>query len=373
MISDEQAELAEAQAVLDGSDSGNYTLEEIWEATKTVRKAKKKEDKDEGIKKILEVAQGDSKTAKPEGFDEQVAALVVKNKKVLAKNSNEHEAATFEQEAKKVLKERAEELRAEKKEDAVYQNIIDDHGIGVKRDKKNGIEIISIHEGGSVKQEVQTIQSDMKKEIAKNRAAVGNALTDADSVEMMRTKLFQERLEFTGAAIKTASAPLVTTVTGLASAAMVTGASGEYSVKNAIAAGKFGSDISSTVKNKAVDFTSKRVERVADKISGMRDVAKNADTTTTEGSSEIARKLFSTLIFADDNQQGVETITVKLEKNPIKQQINQQQATRMKEIDEKIQQLERIEQNRERLRQSLSRSSRNSSTGSGDDEETNNS
>ena len=41
-ITSEQRELAEAQAVLDGSDSGQYSLEELYKASQVVRKAKKK-------------------------------------------------------------------------------------------------------------------------------------------------------------------------------------------------------------------------------------------------------------------------------------------------------------------------------------------
>ena len=367
MPSEEHIELAEAQAVLDGSASGEYSLEEIWQASKTVKKAKKKADKDAGIKKILEVAQSNPETAKPEGFHEQVATMIVKNKESLS--GTNYEVETMVQEANSALKETA-------KEGGVYQHILDDAGLGIQEDDDGNESIVTIKEKDSTKEMIKTVEKEKDKQAKEKKEIEGNVLTNTESVYEMKKKLIAERLDFSKAVIKTSLAPTVTTVTGLASAAMYAGASGDYSVVKATGAAKLGSSGARVVKDKAADFTvntANRVGKFAEKIwiaANEKPVAElnvskiKASTTTNDNRNDNTNINQQQNINQQSilNQQNEISINIKLDDATASGQYNQHELELMKEIEEKRKELERIERNRERIRQSIARNNNRNNT-----------
>lgn len=356
MPSEEQIELAEAQAIIDGSDSGQYSLDEIWKACKVVKKARKKAGQDKGIQRILELAQTDAVTAKPEGFEEQVAALVVKNKGLISGDA-QVVAAEIE-EAKEVLVENA-------RAGGIYQHILDDNGLAVRENEELQDEIVNIGQGDSLKAITGELSREIAKERRELRKAEGEVLTDAESVRTMRNELFAERLNFVRDTAKTAVEPVVKATVGMAAAGMYAGAASDYSPVKTMGATTLANRIASSTKDAAVDIVVNRAEKFADKISGLKDSRRKGELNL--------KKFASVMIYDDDNNQGVQTRNMQIAHSQTRlAQETRHEKQILQEIAEKQEEINRIEARREMLRRSINRAnSRNSDEN--EDEETNNS
>ena len=286
MVSEEQIELAEAQAVLDGSDSGEYSLEEIWEATKVVRKAREKADTDEGIKKILEVAGKDSSsTAKPKAFEAQVAAMVLNNKKELSGTDAEIDAMISE--AEKVLIE-------SENEGGVYQHILDDEGLTVEYDGGRK-KVNKMKEENSVKKMVQEIEH--QKEVAAKQieATEGKKITTQAELKKAESELAKERIHAFADGVRTVK-HVVTAPGEIAIAAVTWGAT--ESATAAIATGKFAGNIANRVTNAPVNAVENIAIAVTDKVHSSEN--NKADDKKTMTSDLISEKVQS-----DNSKKGL--------------------------------------------------------------------
>lgn len=277
-LTEEQLEVAEAQAIIDGSDSGEYTLEEIFDATRKIRKARKKNDA--GVREILRVADSDSATKKPKGFEQQVAAMVITNKKAIGKT--EHDTEMLVAEAEEIIKETSDE-------GGIYQHILDEAGLAVEEDEDKNKTIVELTEDDSVQEIIQKVEADKEKQAKINRKEQGKELTDAKSVKTMKRELFQDRLEFTGAVIKTGTTPVISTLAGFAAAGMYAGAASDMSPLKVYGVAKLGSDAANKVRDFVVDTPLAITDEITNRASGIADVleqnrARKAMTTTQSAS-----------------------------------------------------------------------------------------
>ena len=346
MPSELHAELAEAQAVIDGSDSGMYSLDEIFEATQTVKRIKRTAKGDKGVEKILEISKSDSQTAKPDGFEEQVAALVVKNKKIIS--GSESEVAVTVAAAKKVLKETA-------KEGGVYQHILDDSGLALVENSAHIEEIVTIHEEGSLKQITLDIAKEKAAYEKEKRKIEGAAVVDNESAQTMRKELFSERLHYTGDVIKGVTVQTVKLTGAMATAGMYAGAAGDYSVIKTAGAGMLGAKVLNDAKDDVVDFTTTRIDKFTDKISGIKNGFESGKISASKP-LDATKKILDVAIFGDDNQYDIKTRNQQIEQSrTASAQMTQQEKEIISTIEKKREEMDRIEARRERLRQSIDR------------------
>lgn len=358
-ITEEQKEIAEAQAILDGSDAGEFTLNEIWEANKKITKARKTST-DNAVISIIRNADSNPEAKKTSSFTAQLAATVINNEKAL--DGTSHDKKTIVSEAKKVIVEEVEDT-------PIYQHIINEAGFKIGKDDWGKKKLEKLKKADIVKEVVQDIvdaeETQLKEDIANNN----NKITDNASYEKMKKKVFQERLDLTRETAKITSAVVTTPAVALSSAALYSGAASELKPSMLIGAGKLGSSVASEVRDKAIDFAVNRVDNVTNVASGVvNSVKNNGPIINSEKELDvhklatIADKSISTILYGDDNEKGVKTrnITLTTETEPDK--LSKEEEYRKKVLEERKAAIERMNKKIERFANGVETSTNTSSS-----------
>ncbi len=358
-ITEEQKEIAEAQAIVDGSDAGEFTLSEIWEANKKITKARKTST-DNAVMSIIRNADSNPENKKTSSFTAQLAATVVNNEKAL--DGTSHDQKTIVSEAKKVIVEEAEDT-------PVYQHILDEAGFKINKDDFGKKTLEKLKKDDSVKEVVQDIvdaeETQLKEDIANNNKKI----TDDASYEKMKKKVFQERLDLTRETAKITSAAVTTPAIALSAAAMYSGAASELKPSMLIGAGKLGSSVASEVRDKTIDFAVNRVDNVTNVASGVISSVKNDGPIINNEKgldvdklATIADESVSTILYGDDNEKGVKTrnITLTVEKEPDK--LTKEEEYRKKVLEERKAAIERMNKKIERFANGVENSGGTSSS-----------
>lgn len=347
-LTDEQKKVADAQAVLDGSDSGQYTLTEIWEANETIREARR-HSTDSGVAAIIRAADSNPETRKSKEFTTQLAATIVKNEGALSGNGAEKREIVSE------AKKRIVEVEGET---GIYQHILDEAGVKIETSKDGVKSVGRLKKADAVKEVVHEILEAEEEQLKQNAKEYGDVITGEESLAKMKRQIVQDRLDLTRGNIKAAVTPVATTIVGLGTAGMYAGAASELAPEKLIGATALGAGVAKTVTDKAVDFTMNRVENVTNIASGIATTAEKGESSTT--------KTLSTILYGDDNEQGVETrnIVIKTEKAP--DPLTQEEEFRKKRLEERKAAVERVTQMRNRFVDGIANATprQSSSTGS---------
>lgn len=346
-LTDEQKEIAEAQAILDGSDAGEFTLNEIWEANKKITKARKT-SVDDGVKKIISNADANADTKKTSTFTAQLAATIATNEKALSGTS--HDKKVTVSEAKKVLVEEIEDA-------PIYQHILNEVGLKFDEDDFGKKELYKLNKEDIVKEAVQDIVDAKEVQLKQDIESDGiKEIADDASYEKMKKKVFQERLDFTRETMKITTAAVTTPAIALTSAAMYSGAASDLKPSTLMGVAKLGTDVTSNVRDKAIDFAVNRVDNVTNVASGIADSVKSTGPIITsdkelnlKNAATIADKSISTILFGDDNEKGVQTrnITLTTETEPDK--LSKEEEYRKKVLEERKAAIERMNKRIERF------------------------
>lgn len=358
-LTDEQKEIAEAQAILDGSDAGEFTLNEIWEANKKISKARKT-SVDDGVKKIISNADANTETKKTSSFTAQLATIVINNEKTL--DGTSHDKKVTVSEAEKVIVEEVEDT-------PIYQHILDEAGLKISKDDWGKKKLGKLKKADSVKEVVQDIVDAEEAQLKEDIANDNKKITDNASYEKMKKKVFQERLDLTREAAKITAATVTTPAVALTSAAMYSGAASELKPSTLIGVAKLGTDVTSNVRDKAIDFAINRVDNVTNVASGIADSVKSTGPIITsdkkldlKNAATIADKSISTILFGDDNEKGVKTrnITLTTETEPDK--LSKEEEYRKKVLEERKAAIERMNKKIERFANGVETSTNTSSS-----------
>ncbi len=287
----EQMEIVEAQAILDGSDSGEFSLDEIWEASEKIEKARMK--KDPAIDAVILGKPGRENSKE---FRAQLAATVLNNQSDIKVDS----------ESKTRMIEAAEQviIEVDERESGVSQHILDEAGLKVTTDNSGQKTVGRRKAKDSVVEIIEEIVIEERKQIESDAKTYGEVVNDEESASKMKKKIFQERLDLTTGITKAAVAPINATVVGLASAAMYSGMASDYDIGKALGAATVGSAATKRLDNATIDFVKNRVSNTTNVASGIIDSAKKGELTSS--------KAMATILYGDDNKAGVITRNMAL-------------------------------------------------------------
>lgn len=355
-ITEEQKEIAEAQAILDGSDTGEFTLSEIWEANKKITKARKAST-DNAVISIIRNADSNPEAKKTSTFTAQLAATVINNEEAL--DGTSHDKKVTVSEAEKVIVEEVEDT-------PIYQHIINEAGFKIDKDDWGKKKLEKLKKADIVKEVVQDIVDAEETQLKEDIANDNKKITDNASYEKMKKKVFQERLDLTREAAKITAATVTTPAVALTSTAMYSGAASELKPSTLIGVAKLGTDVTSNVRDKAIDFAINRVSNVTNVASGVADSVKSTGPIITSDKkldlknvATIADKSISTI---DDNEKGVKTrnITLTTETEPDK--LTKEEEYRKKVLEERKAAIERMNKKIERFANGVETSTNTSSS-----------
>lgn len=339
MLSSVQQEVAEAQAVLDGSNSGQYSIQELWKANQIIKKAQSSTD--EGVKKILE-ASANSADAKPEGFDQMLATMVLENQKKL---EGTHE------DIQKTLAQAIETIKEKSEEGGIYQHILDDAHMAVITNK-NGEKVVAKVEEDSLQRMISGIAEIREEAMEENRAVLGNEITDDESLRMMKSERFADALSIGAELVDVAVKPL-SFVASTGAGLMLKGASPDSGMSEVMGTAMLAGNAVDKATGAVTHTVINTVDAVANRAYGIVDSARKGDLNV--------KKFASTVLYGDDNMQGVETRNRKIENASTSAgRYNEKMKTTLYDIEEKKKQLGRIQNNREAYRRGLTRNNNNS-------------
>lgn len=341
-LTNEQKEIAEAQAIVDGSDSGEYTLAEIWEANKKIRKARKTST-DRGINAIIQSSYSNPETKKDSDyFTSKLAAVVVNNQAALSEG-------TFEEEM--IVSEAKEEILDKLEKGGICEHILNESGLKFGKNDQGEETIEKIKNKNIVKDLVKEILADEEKALKEEAEIYGKGITNDDSYQKMKKKVFQERLDLTREISKATVATVTTPAVALTSAAMYAGAASKLKPEELLGVSKLATGVTKEVRDKAIDFAMNKVDSVTNVASGIIDSNKKGELT--------ADKAISTIYYGDDNEKGVETIhnTLNAEKEPDK--LSEEEEYRKEVFEKRKVAIERMNKKLERFANGVEASANN--------------
>lgn len=278
--SDELKRIATARAIYDGRNSGQYTITEIWEATQTVKNAESTTAPREEIRRVLEIRNSTAPSAgntiltetdEFTDFNTYIAGIMYANPDMVAKEVRNTEK-------KKEIQEQAKEtLIVSNTEEGVSQHILDAVGlkvIGEDNDLEHAT-VKKLETDSKLLDEIKAAQAERDREVAKAKKVDGKPVVDAYSERLMKKNLARESVDLAGTVIKAATTPIVITTSTLASAGMYAGASGDYSVTNAVATAGAVSGSVEKLNNRIINAATVKTGKFAEKIAGKSSSSSN--------------------------------------------------------------------------------------------------
>lgn len=333
-LSAEQQAVAEAQAIIDGRDSGEYSIQELWKANQTLKSAQSSND--EGVKQILAEA-ANSTNAKPEGFDQMLASMVLNNQKKLEGTHDDIQKMVAQ--AKKEILEKADE-------GGIYQHILDESGFMVSADS-DGNKTLKRTKDDSLTREIKAIATTREEKEKEYAQLMGNEIIDDESYRQMKAERFAERLDMGADIVNIVRKPLGY-VPAIAAGFMLEGMDPETGPKEHIVTAGLVENAADKATGTVTNFVTNTIDAVSNRASGIADSARKGELT--------AKKFVSAAVFGDNNLQGVETRNRRANAaNTLEGRYQAKTREKLHEIEIKNKQYARIENNREAYRRGLTR------------------